>query len=82
MIKNCASRWSFTKNHNTMHGRQNVKFSKNSFVKDRFRHPLGNLYTILRVCVVLWWLRVQISANIMRTNAQETLVIHDIRVLK
>jgi hypothetical protein len=25
MIKNCASRWSFTKNHNTMQGQQNVK---------------------------------------------------------
>jgi hypothetical protein len=26
MINNCASRWSFTKNHNTMHSQQNVKF--------------------------------------------------------
>ena len=25
MIKNCESRWSFTKNHNTMHSQQNVK---------------------------------------------------------
>ena len=25
IVKNCASRWSFTKNHNTMHGQQNVK---------------------------------------------------------
>ena len=27
MIKNCASRWSFAKKHNTMHGQQNVKNS-------------------------------------------------------
>jgi hypothetical protein len=26
MVKNRASRWSFTKNHKTMHGQQNVKF--------------------------------------------------------
>jgi hypothetical protein len=25
-VKNCASRWSFSKNHNMMHGQQNVKF--------------------------------------------------------
>jgi hypothetical protein len=25
MVKNCASRWSFTKNHDTIHGQQNVK---------------------------------------------------------
>jgi hypothetical protein len=25
ILKNCASRWSFTKNHNMMHGKQNVK---------------------------------------------------------
>ena len=24
--KNCASSWSFTKNHNKMHGQQNIKF--------------------------------------------------------
>jgi hypothetical protein len=27
IVNNCASRWSFTKNHNMMHGQQNVKFS-------------------------------------------------------
>jgi hypothetical protein len=26
IVKNCASRWSFTKNHNTMYGQQNVKW--------------------------------------------------------
>jgi hypothetical protein len=26
IVKNCASRWSFTKNHNMMHSQQNVKF--------------------------------------------------------
>jgi len=26
--KNCASRWSFTKNHCRMHGQQNVKLNK------------------------------------------------------
>jgi hypothetical protein len=28
VIKNCASRWSITKNHNTMHGQKNVKLGK------------------------------------------------------
>jgi hypothetical protein len=32
MVKNCASRWSFTKNHNMMHGQQNV-ISLNSTLK-------------------------------------------------
>jgi hypothetical protein len=32
MIKNCASRWSFTKNHNMMHGEQNVKLCTGSVV--------------------------------------------------
>ena len=27
--KNCASSWSFTKNHNKMHGQQNIKLSRN-----------------------------------------------------
>ena len=27
IVKNCASRWSFTKNHNMMHGEQNVKWT-------------------------------------------------------
>jgi hypothetical protein len=27
IVKNCASRWSFTKNHNRMHGQQNVKYN-------------------------------------------------------
>jgi hypothetical protein len=26
IVKNCTSRWSFTKNHNMMHGPQNLKF--------------------------------------------------------
>jgi hypothetical protein len=26
MVKNCASLWSFTEEHNMMHGQQNVKF--------------------------------------------------------
>jgi len=26
--KNCASRWSFTKNHYMMHGQQNIKYKK------------------------------------------------------
>jgi hypothetical protein len=28
MVKNCASRWSFTKNQYMMHGQQNVKKKK------------------------------------------------------
>jgi hypothetical protein len=28
--KNCASRWSFTKNHYMMHGQQNLKFRTGS----------------------------------------------------
>ena len=30
VVKNCASRWSFTKNHNMMHCQQNVKFFNDS----------------------------------------------------
>jgi hypothetical protein len=36
--KNCESRWSFTKNHNMMHGQQNVKFrTKCTFTKLIFK---------------------------------------------
>jgi uncharacterized protein YlaI len=33
IAKNCASRWSFTKNHNMMHGQQNVKWNSMRFLK-------------------------------------------------
>jgi hypothetical protein len=32
MIKNCASCWSFTKNHSILHGQQNVKFCHTQFI--------------------------------------------------
>jgi ribosomal protein L35 len=37
MIKNCASRWSFTKNRNTMHGQQNVKHWLSSYYRKQIR---------------------------------------------
>ena len=33
---NCASRWSFTKNHYMMHGQQNIKWYFYSFIVDYF----------------------------------------------
>jgi len=35
--KDCASRWSFTKNHYMMHGQQNMKFSEVSNCADLVR---------------------------------------------
>jgi hypothetical protein len=36
--KNCASRWSFTKNHYTMHGQQNVKLYMILYKHTNFRN--------------------------------------------
>ena len=33
--KKCASRWSFTMNHNKMHGQQNIKFSRHRYFQWR-----------------------------------------------
>jgi hypothetical protein len=44
MIKNCASRWSFTKNHNMMHGQQNVNFC---VISSSMKFPVSNNVTLL-----------------------------------
>ena len=37
----CASRWSFTKNHNMMHGQQNVKFCTFTSLRYKLGFILG-----------------------------------------
>jgi hypothetical protein len=47
MVKNCTSRWSFAKNHNMMHGQQNVKLFKILYHHIRYneiRHRLLKNY--------------------------------------
>jgi hypothetical protein len=50
MVKNCASRWSFTKNHNMMHGQQNVKILKVSMLL--IKMSITHIYDMQRdVCL-------------------------------
>jgi hypothetical protein len=44
--KNCASRWSFTKNHYMKHGQQNIK---NTFLILNFHHVLNIVCILLGI---------------------------------
>jgi hypothetical protein len=49
IVKNCVSRWSFTKNHNMMHGQQNVKAMK--IGTELFPETSENLRILTRLSV-------------------------------
>ena len=62
--KNCVSSWSFTKNHNKMHGQQNIKFCKQKVSSVyHFLHIV--LYLQRYLCHVCHYLEKQGMMNVL-----------------